>query len=185
MYLLMKLGLISKEYLYSQHAANLAWLVRGVPIEQADTIWDWVLENEIIPHLRPEMIEIINEHKRKGHLIMLSSGSFSPLLEKVATYLDIEGAIATPLGEKEGKYTGRIIPPLNVGQGKVDLLKQFLDGPGKEINLDKSYFYTDSFVDLPVMEMFGNPVAVYPDEYLAKIARLQDWPIIGVEHQFG
>ena len=182
---LMKLGLVSKEYLYSQHSRNLAWLVRGVSVERADTIWDWVLENEIIPYLRPEMVVAIDDHKRQGHRIILSSGSFSPLLDKVVTYLEIESAIATPLEENNGRYTGRIIPPLNVGEGKVERLHQFLEGPGKGIDLAKSYFYNDSFVDLPVMGMFGYPVAVYPDEFLAEMAKSQGWQIIGIEHRFG
>lgn len=182
---LMKLGLVSKNFLYNQHAANLAWLVRGVSEERGDIIWDWVLENEIIPHLRPEMMSIIEDHKQKGHRIILNSGSFTPILDKVVAYLGIESAIATPLAVKKGKYTGGIISPLNIGEGKVERLNQFLKGPGKQIDLALSYFYTDSIMDLPVMEMFGNPVAVYPDESLAEVAKSQKWQIIGIEHRFG
>lgn len=184
-WLLTKLGLVPKEYLYRTHAANLAWLVKGVSVDRADAIWDWVLENEIAPYLRPEMVAAIEDHKRHGHRIILSSGSFTPILDKVVTYLGIERAIATPLAVENGKYTGRIVPPLNVGQGKLERLNLFLDGPGKEINLEKSYFYTDSIVDAPVMELFGNPVAVYPDEFLAKMAKSLNWHIIGTEHHFG
>jgi HAD superfamily hydrolase (TIGR01490 family) len=182
---LSKIGLISKEYLYNEHATNLAWLVRGVSVERADSIWDWVLENEIVPHIRPEMVSVIEEHKIQGHRIILNSGSFTPILDKVVAYLGIEDAIATPLTVKNGRYTGKIIPPLNIGNGKVERLNRFLTGPGKEIDLTKSYFYTDSVMDLPVLKLFGNPVAVYPDEYLAKTAKAQNWQIIGQEHRFG
>jgi HAD superfamily hydrolase (TIGR01490 family) len=184
-WLLMKLGLVSKEALYSQHATHLAWLVKGVSVERADAIWDWVLENEIAPHLRPEMVSAIENHKRKGHRIILSSGSFTPLLDKVVAYLGIEGSIATPLAVKNGKYTGSIVPPLNVGKGKVERLNRFLEGLGSEIDLAESYFYTDSVVDVPVMEMIGNPVAVYPDEFLGEKAKSLEWQIIGTEHRFG
>ncbi len=115
----------------------------------------------------------------------MSSGSFTPILDKVVAYLGIEGAIATPLAVKNGRYTGKIVPPLNIGNGKVERLNQFLAGPGKEIDLKKSYFYTDSVMDLPVMKLFGNPVAVYPDEFLAETAKSKDWQIIGPEHRFG
>ena len=30
---LSKIGLISKEFLYNEHASNLAWLIRGVTLE--------------------------------------------------------------------------------------------------------------------------------------------------------
>lgn len=182
---LTKLGLVSKEYLFHQHAANLAWLVKGVSIERADSIWEWVLENEIVPHFRSEIVSAIEEHKIQGHRIILNSGSFTPILKKVVAYLGIEGAIATPLAVKNGKFTGRIVPPLNIGQGKVERLNQFLEGPGKGIDLARSYFYTDSVLDAPVMKLFGNPVAVYPDEFLAEMAKSLDWQIIGTEHRFG
>lgn len=182
---LMKLKIFSKEKLYHMHAANLAWLVKGVSVKRADEIWDWVLENEIVPHLRPEMIVAIKEHKRNGHRVILCSGSFAPILDKVVAYLGIEGAIATPLDVQDGRYTGKIIHPLNVGQGKLERLNQFLERPGKGIDLAKSYFYTDSFVDAPVMELFGNPVAVYPDVHLADMAKSFNWHIIGTEHHFG
>jgi len=117
------------------------------------------------------MLAAIKDHLHKGHRIILVSGSFTPILDKVVAYLDIERAIATPLAVKKGKYTGRIIPPLNMGQGKADRLDHFLKGPGKEIDLTRSFFYTDSIMDLPVMNMVGNPVAVYPDELLAEKAK--------------
>jgi len=182
---LSKIGMISKEFLYNEHASNLAWLVKGVSVERADLIWTWVLENEIIPHLRPEMISVIKEHQIQGHRIILSSGSFTPMLDKVVDYLGIEAAISTPLEVKKGKYTGKIISPLNIGDGKVIRLNQFMAGPGKEIDLKKSYFYTDSIMDLPMMKLFGYPVAVYPDQDLAETARVQGWQIIGLEHVFG
>lgn len=178
-----KLGIVSKKFLYDQHSSNLAWLLKGVSEDRADLIWDWVLENEIIPYLRPEMMSVIDDHKQKGHRIILNSGSFTPILDKVVAYLGIERAIATPLALKNGKYTGGIVKPLNIGEGKVKRLNQFLEGPGHEIDLTLSYFYSDSIMDFPVMELFGYPVAVYPDEYLAEKAKSLNWKIIGMEHR--
>ena len=90
-------------------------------------MWEWVIENEITPHLRPEMLAIIEEHKGKGHRIILISGSFAPLLDKLVIRLGVETAIATPLEAKDGRYTGRIVPPLNIGKGKVERLRDFLN----------------------------------------------------------
>ena len=175
---LVKAGLLSKKFFYRINAANLAWLVGGVSVERAEKIWDWVIDHQIIPHLRPEMVAEIEYHQKQGHRIILISGSFKPLLDKVAARLEIERAIATPLAVKDGRYTGKIIPPLNVGEGKVQRLEQFLDEPGNRIDLAKSYFYTDSFVDTPVLEMFGHPVAVYPDSELLKLAIERRWTVI-------
>ena len=179
LWLLYEARLLSRAFFYRMHATNLAWLVSGVSVERADAIWEWMLENEIVPHLRPEMQAAIEDHQSQGHRVILISGSFTPILDTLATRLGFERAIATPLAVKDGRYTGRIIPPLNIGRGKVERLRQFLDGAGREIDLAASYFYTDSMVDAPVLDMFGYPVAVYPDPELASLAAARGWPVIG------
>lgn len=178
LWLLYEAHLLSRDFFYRMHATNLAWLVGGVSLERAVAIWEWILENEILPHLRPEMQAVIEDHQSQGHRVILISGSFTPILDALATHLGVERAIATPLAVKDGHYTGKVIPPLNIGQGKVERLRQFLDGPGREIDLAASYLYTDSVVDAPVLDMFGYPVAVYPDPELASLAAARGWPVI-------
>lgn len=159
------------------NGTNLAWLLRGVSIERAEEIWDWVIKNQIIPHLRPEMLAAMENHQNLEHRIFLISGSLT-LLDQLTFNLGVDGSIATPLATENGHYTGKIIPPLNIGQGKVKRLKQFLDGTGNNFGLTKSFFYTESYVDAPVMELFGLPLAVYPNSQLAKLATTHSWPMI-------
>ena len=45
------------------------------------------------------------------------------------------------------------------------------------INLSRSYAYSDSITDLPMLEIVGEPVAVNPDKDLRKIAEERDWQI--------
>lgn len=170
---------MSRDSFYRLHASNLAWLVGGVSLERGDRMWEWVLENQIIPNLRPEMLAAIEDHKGQGHRTIIVSGSFAPLLGKLVAQIGAERAIATPLATKDGRYTGRIIPPLNIGTGKVERLQRFLNGEGRDIDPAASYLYTDSMVDAPVLEMIGHPVAVYPDAELASLAADRGWPMIG------
>jgi HAD superfamily hydrolase (TIGR01490 family) len=179
LWLLSLAGLLSKDFFHGFHASNLAWLVGGVSIERAKRIWAWMLDHEILPNLRPEMLQVIEQHQGQGHRVILLSGSFTPLLDELAAKLGVEEAIASPLAVRNGRYTGGVVPPLNIGQGKVTRLKQLLDGPGQEISLAKSYFYTDSIVDAPVLDMFGHPVAVYPDAELADLTAARGWRVIG------
>jgi HAD superfamily hydrolase (TIGR01490 family) len=177
-WLLYEANILSKKYFYTIHATNLAWLVKGVSVARADQIWDWIIENQTLPRLRLELKDVINTHKSNGQRIYLISGSFLPFLEKLATVMNITGVIATPLEEKDGRYTGKIIPPLTIGTGKLERLNQFLESDEEGIDLSISYFYTDSSVDIPVMELFGYPIAVYPDKQLAEEATKRGWSII-------
>jgi phosphoserine phosphatase len=108
LWLLSKTRLLSRAFFYRTHAANLAWLVGGVSIKRAKEIWEWVLENETVLHLRPERQAAIEDHKSQGHRVILLSGSFTPSLDALITRLRVERAISTPLAVKSGHYAGRI-----------------------------------------------------------------------------
>jgi len=178
-WLLTKAKLVQKSYFQRIWITNSAWLVKDVSINRANQIWDWVIEHQIIPQLRPELIDAINEHKENGRRIFILSGSFEPFIERLAMELNLDGFIATPLESNNGLYTGKVEQPLCIGHGKLERLQRFLvEQDGKEIDLSKSYFYTDSAADVPVMEKFGHPIAVYPDNELAKISSKNKWEII-------
>jgi phosphoserine phosphatase len=44
--------------------------------------------------------------------------------------------------------------------------------------LPKSYFYSDSMNDLPLLEKVSNPVATNPDTRLRNEAAKRHWPIL-------
>ena len=46
------------------------------------------------------------------------------------------------------------------------------------IDLDKSFAYSDSLNDLPLLTLVGNPVAVNPDKMLTKHAKAAGWKIL-------
>lgn len=170
-------GLVSEEFFYQAWGKNMAWLVSGVRVERAQAIWEWVTDHEILPNLRPEMRESLAHHQADGRHVVLLSGTFQQLLEVVAARVGADGAVGTPLAQRDGCYLGRIIPPLGVGAGKAARLRDY--AAGHRIDLAASFVYTDAFTDAPVLEMVGHPVAVYPDARLAALAAERGWPVIG------
>ena len=60
--------------------------------------------------------------------------------------------------------------------GKVVRLHEWLARHG--MNLERSWFYSDSHNDLPLLELVAHPVAVDPDETLAQHAETKGWPIV-------
>lgn len=57
-------------------------------------------------------------------------------------------------------------------------LRQYL-AQHPQIDLAASYAYADSIYDLPLLEMLGHPVVVYPEARLTAIARQRGWPLMG------
>ena len=62
---------------------------------------------------------------------------------------------------------------------KVVLLTELLAKSGLEVDLSQSFAYGDSIFDVPVLELVGNPVAVYPDDELWNYASQRGWRILG------
>ncbi len=174
-----RLGWISTDFFYRIWGENMAWLVRNVTFAKGGEIWDWLISEEIVPNLRPEVMTAIKMHKKQGHLVILLSGTFQPLLQEMVERLDLDAAVGTPLAVKNGRYLGKIVQPLNIGEGKVKRLITFSKMMDFAIDLQEAFFYTNSIVDLPVMERVGKPVAVYPDNELAHLAAERGWTIIG------
>lgn len=106
------------------------------------------------------------------------SGSFQELLEIVAKRLNIDFAIGTELEVVKNKLSGKIIPPLCFGQGKVEKMEKFLAEKNLTLDLKESFAYADGIFDIPVLEIVGHPVVVEPDEKLLEIAKNRNWQII-------
>jgi HAD superfamily hydrolase (TIGR01490 family) len=179
LWLLSRIRLFPLELLYRMHGANLAWLFGGISVAEAEAIWEWVIETTILPNLRPEMVKAVAEHRENGHRLILLSGSFQPLLDKIVDRLDFNDAVATPLRIRKGRYTGWIERPVSIGRGKLTRMKDYLRDEASGIDLAQSYYYADSIADVACLEIVGNPVAVYPEESLATIAKERGWAVIG------
>jgi HAD superfamily hydrolase (TIGR01490 family) len=170
-----KLRLMSAATVYRAWTEHMAWLVRGVPVDEASAIWD-AIADEVMDDLRPAVLTRLRDHQAQGHRVVLVTGSFRPIAEAVAARLNIHDVLAAPLEARDGRYTGRIIPPLCQGPGKRAHVEAFLAGTG--IDMAASYAYADSFVDEDLLSLVGHPTAVAPDRKLAAIAAERGWPVI-------
>ena len=74
---------------------------------------------------------------------------------------------------KRKRWTGKP-SALCFGQHKVTLAEKWAAQHG--IDLARSYFYSDSFNDLPMLERVGNAIAINPDARLTRHARRRGWP---------
>ena len=63
-------------------------------------------------------------------------------------------------------------------EGKVKRLEAWLEQTGH--TLEESWFYSDSFNDLPLLSRVTYPVAVDPDATLTRFARERGWPVISL-----
>ncbi|GAB3800427.1 HAD family hydrolase [Virgibacillus kimchii] len=123
-----------------------------------------------------QVVEQLNHHTANGDCIMLVSGAFMPLLEEATKTYHVDKIIGTEVPFAENKFDGTAAIYHIQGQRKKEQIEQALENT--DIDWENSYAYADSFSDLPVLEMVGNPVAVQPEPRLKAAAKERKWKII-------
>jgi phosphoserine phosphatase len=107
-------------------------------------------------------------------LLTSSSGHLSEL---VARELLLDAVLCNRFEvDEEGLHTGRPLGEVCFGLGKRFYAQRYADEAG--VSLSACVFYTDSYSDLPVMEVVGRPVAVHPDRRLRREALRRGWPVV-------
>lgn len=132
-------------------------------------------EDRVLPNLYPEAEALVREHQRSGHVVAIVSGATRFVVEPLARHLGIDDILFTRLEVEDDCFTGRVIEPICFEEGKIYWLQQFIDV--HEIDLARSYFYTDSVTDLPLLDLVGHPVVTNPDPMLYRTARRRHWPV--------
>lgn len=123
-----------------------------------------------------KVLERLKRHQEENIHILLVSGAYTQFLERVTDGLVFNQIIGTDIFYKDDKvYTKNAINHVN-GQQKTLKVHEAL--VGHQIDWENSYAYGDSFSDMPVLELVGNPVAVRPEERLRSLANARGWEVM-------
>ncbi len=150
--------------------------IRGLREEHFKRRLEHWFYKELIDYVAPEGISAIESHRRRNHVLVLLTSATEQGAEIAARYFGIEHVIATQFELVEGRFTGDVIHPICYGEGKVERAMPFVER--HNIDLSRSYFYTDSFTDLPMLKTVGKPHAVNPDFRLKLASKRAGWPIL-------
>jgi HAD superfamily hydrolase (TIGR01490 family) len=126
-----------------------------------------------LPLLLPSGLKKIEAHREEGHLVALLSSTPSYVAQPLARTLNLDAAGATHFEVKGGQFTGELLGPACFGRGKVHWAERLGNDHGLDVGA--SWFYTDSYTDMPMLERVKNPVVINPDPRLKKAARDRGW----------
>ncbi|HEX7587336.1 MAG TPA: HAD-IB family hydrolase [Anaerolineae bacterium] len=178
LFYLRKLHLIDEENFRKPWVSRMGWIFRGWNAAEGDAAFRWIADDFTRPTARDDIIARLSEHVAKGHVVILVSAQLAPSLAKLGAPLGVTGTVGTEIEIKDGRYTGKVSPHVCMGVEKDRLTREFLRARGIDVDWQSSYAYADSISDLPLFEMVGHPVAVYPDPQLAALAREKKWEIL-------
>ncbi len=129
---------------------------------------------EIVEMVQPFARPLIEEHRAEGRLLVLASTSPLAFTTALADELGFDAVIGTSWANDGTSYTGELDGPFVWGPAKADAVEQW--AAENNVRLDRSYAYSDSYFDSPLLALVGNPVAVNPDTRLAATAAIKGWP---------
>lgn len=118
----------------------------------------------------------IEQHRDQDDCPVIITATNSFVTGPIAHAFGINDLIATEPEAVNGSYTGKVAGTPCFKQGKITKLNGWLKKSG--MNLEDSYFYSDSHNDLPLLEQVTHPIAVDPDDTLRKVAEERNWEII-------
>jgi HAD superfamily hydrolase (TIGR01490 family) len=141
----------------------------------ADEAFDVVLKKAIYPGAR----ELIGACRDRGHDVVIISGALDFLMTRLADHLGATHVIANRLEIHEGYATGKLLRPVVAGPEKAKLLRDHARAHGHD--LDECFAYSDSYSDVPMLSVVGQPAAVNPDAALERLARAYHWPVLNLD----
>ena len=150
-------------------------LTAGWDHAQVSRIVEEALEEVVEPILYAEALDLIDEHRAAGRVVVLVSASPEEIVVPLGRHLGAELTIASRASlDGEGRYTGAMAF-YAYGPFKAQAMRELAETHG--LDLAASYAYSDSHTDLPMLEAVGNPVVVNPDRVLGRLAREREWPV--------
>jgi HAD superfamily hydrolase (TIGR01490 family) len=167
------LGLVSMQDAVIAAIAQLA----GTPVQPLLERTTAFYEEQVRPLYRPGALRALEEHRGAGEKLVLLTSSSGYLSELVARDLRLDAILCNRFEvDAQGRHTGRPMGEVCFGPGKRTHAERYAREVG--VPLSACAFYTDSYSDLPVLEVVGRPVAVHPDHRLRREALRRGWPVV-------
>ncbi|WP_137008417.1 HAD family hydrolase [Aquitalea aquatilis] len=142
------------------------------------------MDEHIRPIIPQAARDLLNLHRAQGDEVLIITATNRFITGPIAAELgvDAEHLIAIELEQTaDGRYTGKHTGVPSFQAGKITRLEMWLAERGLSMaSFARSFFYSDSHNDLPLLSIVSNPVAVDPDDTLRQHAKEQGWPVISL-----
>ena len=149
-------------------------LTKGWDQARVSSIVREALTDVVEPIIYDEALELIEEHRAAGRKVYIVSASPEEIVAPLGEFLGVDAAIASRARVQDGRYTGEM-ELYAYGPNKAVAMRRV--AAEENIDLLRSWAYSDSATDIPMLETVGNPVAVNPDRELLKLARERSWEV--------
>jgi HAD superfamily hydrolase (TIGR01490 family) len=156
--------------------ANLARFPRA----ELDAMHARFMAEVINPALLPAARALLARHQDAGDVVAIITATNRYVTAPIASALGVANLIAAlPEEDADGRLTGVLLNGNTSGAGKVTHTHAWLAARGTPLDsFARSYFYSDSHNDIPLLSVVTDPVATNPNAALARHAAQLGWPTL-------
>ncbi len=160
---------------FSGFVAATTRMYRGLSESAMEQLGEEIFRTQIAGQIYPESRALVRAHRERGHTLAIVTSATRYQAVPLARDLGIPHVLCTELEIERGAFTGRVVRPTCYKEGKAQKAGELARELG--LDLDESWFYTDSVDDLPLLESVGRPRPLNPDRKLSAIAERRGWPV--------
>jgi HAD superfamily hydrolase (TIGR01490 family) len=149
--------------------------ITGHRVEDLEVLGEEIFDEAMAHRIWPGTRALAQMHLDQGQRVWLVTAAPVEIARIIAERLGLTGALGTVAEQVAGEYTGGLVGDLLHGQAKADAVRALAESEG--LDLDRCSAYSDSFNDMPMLTMVGEPCAINPDSRLRDHARANGWRV--------
>ncbi|PWF54719.1 HAD family hydrolase [Massilia glaciei] len=148
------------------------------PRHELDAMHAQFMREVVDPVMLPPARALLRRHVEAGDLVAIITATNHFVTAPIAAAFGVGHLIAAkPEVDERGHITGKLLGVPTSGEGKVTHLHAWLEQIGTPLGaFGRSYFYSDSQNDIPLLSVVTHPVATNPNAALATHATRLGWP---------
>lgn len=166
-----------------------AW-VRGLvfsafenkPKDKVDAYLRDFYDTDIDCRFRRQAEEAMLMHEREGHVVLVISATFEPIIVRAMDFHPFHHQISTRMKvNSKGEYTRQVDGDPVEGKEKLNAIRRYADEKYGSGEWELSYAYGDHHSDYPLLKEAVHTYAVTPDNPLERLAKKEGWDILDWE----
>ena len=139
------------------------------------------MRERIRPMIGHKARDLVARHLDAGDLCAIVTATNSFVTGPIGREFGVPHLIATVPAQENGEFTGKPRGTPAFREGKIERVEAWLEAKGLWWSgFERSWFYSDSLNDLPLLSRVSDPVAVDPDATLRAHAEAQGWTVLNL-----
>ena len=149
--------------------------IAGHTVAELEELGEEIFDEAMAHRIWPGTRALAQMHLDQGQRVWLVTAAPVEIARVIARRLGLTGAMGTVSEHENGVYTGRLVGDMLHGPAKGEAVRALAEREG--LDLAACSAYSDSYNDLPMLSLVGDPCAINPDAKLRAHARAHGWRV--------